>query len=266
MSDLKNRLFIGSLSILVIVLLFVFSNNIIIQYVIAAIIAILSGICMSEYANLIKTKGVNLVTSIYVACSVIITLSFFFTIKFNELSFLPYLLLVLSCVLIALMNFSKIENSICSMSSSVFGLFFIVIPLGLMIFFFLHLKVWLIFLLVVTKIGDIAAYFGGKLLGKKRIAPSISPNKTIVGSFFGLLFSLIASLIFCFEFTFLQAVVLGVVLGVFGQLGDLVESLIKRDADIKDSSVIPGMGGVFDMLDSLLINTYILYFFYLYRG
>ena len=64
-----------------------------------------------------------------------------------------------------------------------------------------------------------------------------------------------------FKMTFIESICLGGVLGIFSQLGDLAESLLKRDAAIKDSNALPGLGGVLDMVDSLLLTTPVVYFY-----
>ncbi|MFH2004311.1 MAG: phosphatidate cytidylyltransferase [Bacteroidota bacterium] len=115
-------------------------------------------------------------------------------------------------------------------------------------------------------ICDTAAYFGGKFLGKHKLFERVSPNKTWEGAIAGFLFAIVAAVAakyFLLEyFTLQDAIVLGVIVGIFGQLGDLVESLLKRDAGIKDSSsLIPGHGGVLDRFDSLLFVSPV---FYLY--
>lgn len=103
-------------------------------------------------------------------------------------------------------------------------------------------------------IGDTTAYFGGKLLGKHKLAPRISPNKTIEGFLFGLA----GAIFFCVAWWKLGLVrfdigmAVGIAAGTFGQLGDLVESAIKRESGVKDSSsLLPGHGGVLDRFDSL---------------
>ncbi|NQU05185.1 MAG: phosphatidate cytidylyltransferase, partial [Calditrichaeota bacterium] len=106
-------------------------------------------------------------------------------------------------------------------------------------------------------ICDTAAYFGGKLLGKHKLAPTISPNKTIEGFLFGFAGSVIFSIVWwrlgLIEFD--VCVVLAIAGGLFGQVGDLAESALKREAQVKDSSaLLPGHGGILDRFDSLLFT------------
>ncbi|MDD3643681.1 MAG: phosphatidate cytidylyltransferase, partial [Candidatus Krumholzibacteria bacterium] len=112
---------------------------------------------------------------------------------------------------------------------------------------------------------DTGAYAAGTLFGRRRLFPSISPGKTVEGAAGGVIFSiagiLVAREIVEMPFTGAQAAALAVAASVTGQVGDLVESLMKRDAGIKDSSrAIPGHGGVLDRFDSLLFTAPVLYY------
>jgi phosphatidate cytidylyltransferase len=115
-------------------------------------------------------------------------------------------------------------------------------------------------------ICDTAAYFGGKTFGKHKLFVRVSPNKTWEGAFFGFVFSVLTMVtvkILVLGYLALQhAVILGMLIGIFGQLGDLIESRFKRDANVKDSSaLIPGHGGVYDRFDSLVYISPIVYLY-----
>ena len=107
----------------------------------------------------------------------------------------------------------------------------------------------------------------GRLFGKHKIAPKISPGKTWEGLGGAVLFAVIVSVVFVKYSGIMPwpfAVLFGGMFGVFGQLGDLVESMIKRDAQQKDSSnSVPGFGGVLDIIDSPLATAPIAYAFFL---
>jgi len=131
---------------------------------------------------------------------------------------------------------------------------------------------WMLLLLSVIWIGDTAALVLGKTLGKFPLAPILSPRKTIEGAIGGLLAALGAGIAvqhFLFpDLPLLHAAIVSFLLGIFGQLGDLSESMLKRAAGAKDSSnLIPGHGGAMDRMDSLLFAFPILYFYlsFLYR-
>ena len=123
---------------------------------------------------------------------------------------------------------------------------------------------YLFFLMFAIWAMDITAYLAGKLFGKTLLVPSISPKKTWEGAIAGFIVCLIASWIFS-ETAGLkigEALVLGAIIGVVGQFSDLIESLIKRDAGVKDSSnIVPGHGGVLDRIDSFVLTAPIMYYY-----
>jgi len=117
---------------------------------------------------------------------------------------------------------------------------------------------------------DTAAYAVGLAFGRTRLMPDVSPQKSVEGAVAGLLAAIgaafLARLWFAPYLTMLDAVILGTLVGVLGQLGDLVESLLKRDADAKDTSrIIPGHGGVLDRFDSILFAAPVTAYYILFR-
>ena len=116
------------------------------------------------------------------------------------------------------------------------------------------------FPLVVTWVVDTAAMFGGRAMGGPKLAPTVSPGKTRSGSLAGVVGGLVVAPLFGalvfpavgLAIPLWELLVIAAVLGIVGQMGDLAESLFKREAGVKDSShLIPGHGGVLDRLDSL---------------
>lgn len=118
----------------------------------------------------------------------------------------------------------------------------------------LHLVVFAIIVLI--WLSDIGAYFSGKFLGKHKLFPQISPNKTWEGFFGGGLAVIIGACIIsysAFDYSLMQWLVIGVIVWLFGSVGDLVESAFKRFFNIKDSgTMLPGHGGFLDRFDSFL--------------
>ena len=117
---------------------------------------------------------------------------------------------------------------------------------------------------------DTAAYLVGRSWGRHRLAPNVSPGKSVEGALGGLLAAVAAGLVarawFAPYLTVPAAIELGFLVGVFAQLGDLVESLLKRDAETKESSsLIPGHGGVLDRFDSILFAAPLVYYFLLWE-
>ena len=127
---------------------------------------------------------------------------------------------------------------------------------------------WILLMLLTTFATDTGAYFVGRAVGRTPLAPAISPAKTREGAAGGLLCAVAACLaldaLLGLPATWWQAALLGGALGVVGQLGDLVESRLKRIADVKDSGrLMPGHGGLLDRLDSILLNLVVVYYFVL---
>ena len=123
---------------------------------------------------------------------------------------------------------------------------------------------WLLFALAINWVGDIAAYYVGKSIGKRKLAPRVSPGKTWEGS----VGSLVASVAFGLAYWRLlgpvssESVVVSALANVAGQFGDLAESALKRGANLKDSgSLLPGHGGLLDRVDSALFTMPALYLY-----
>lgn len=150
------------------------------------------------------------------------------------------------------------------------GAIFIIVYIGLLGSFMVMLRIAygimaVVSMIVVTKLCDIGAYTVGRLIGKHKMAPSLSPGKTIEGACGGMLFAIFGAwfstaVLFPLasgrpsQTTWLGIIVYGVAVGAAGALGDLAESLIKRDVSRKDSGVnVPGFGGFLDIFDSLLV-------------
>jgi phosphatidate cytidylyltransferase len=119
----------------------------------------------------------------------------------------------------------------------------------------------ILMVLLTCKSTDIGAYFGGRKFGKHKLIPWLSPGKSWEGLFFGLLTAGIVGAI-CgywinppiFHLPWWKGFLFGVIIGGVGQVGDLLESAMKRDAEVKDSgAVVPGFGGVLDIIDSPLL-------------
>ncbi|WP_322488756.1 phosphatidate cytidylyltransferase [Chloroflexus sp.] len=124
---------------------------------------------------------------------------------------------------------------------------------------------WVFFTLAITWLQDTGAFFVGRAFGRTKMAPVLSPKKSWEG-FFGGMAAAIATALFCvpllgLPITLVEAAILGVAAGIFGPLGDLAESLIKRQVGVKDSGfIIPGHGGILDRIDSILFTGPVIYY------
>lgn len=170
--------------------------------------------------------------------------------------------------------FSKSNTAgILAISTTLFGLMYVPWLLNFIqkINFFPKVEghYYLLYFVLITKFSDTGAYVVGSLIGKHKMIPRISPGKTWEGFAGAILISTMASLVFAHFFhqhmvgmTIVHAVILGMILSVCAVAGDLIESLFKREAGIKDSGkLFPGIGGILDLLDSLLFNAPIMYLY-----
>ena len=111
---------------------------------------------------------------------------------------------------------------------------------------------------------DVGCYYVGTKLGKHKLAPVISPNKTIEGSIGGMFFAILGAVVvgLFIDLPWYMSAIAGVICTVFAQIGDLCESMLKRDAGVKDSgSSLPGHGGFLDRTDSFILTIPIMYYF-----
>jgi phosphatidate cytidylyltransferase len=128
-----------------------------------------------------------------------------------------------------------------------------------------HGMVWALFVIFAVVANDAAALLVGSRIGRHPFFPTISPRKTVEGAIAGVLGSVVVMVIgvsAILGLSPIHAIALGILVGVSGQVGDLVESQMKRIAEVKDSShLIPGHGGVLDRLDSILFPPILVYFY-----
>ena len=213
-----------------------------------------------EYFNLAQRKGFFINRYLGLTFGVLLSLPYRFPGKVVTLT------IAILCLFI--FNFHKrLKNhAIISTSLTLFGLIYVA-----WFFSFLtkiraleHGALWIFYLILIIKMGDAAAYFIGKKFGTHKYIVHISPNKSVEGAVAGFLFTVafsVGSKLYLIHTPIVDLVILGIVFGILGQLGDLAESLLKRDAGVKDSGNIPGLGGILDVIDSLLLTIPVLYYY-----
>ncbi|MEI7766524.1 MAG: phosphatidate cytidylyltransferase [Phycisphaerae bacterium] len=168
---------------------------------------------------------------------------------------------ILAFTLVAAMVMHSRKQRIDGTIGSTGGALLAVVYLGVLPGFYLPIclsySAWMLLLIIaIVKSADIGAYVTGHLLGRHKLIPWLSPGKTVEGFFGGLLFSTCVGMLLAWWYpptVWWQGGAAGLLLGAVGQMGDLLESLLKRDAGVKDSGVVPGFGGVLDILDSPLL-------------
>ncbi|MCB9207440.1 MAG: phosphatidate cytidylyltransferase [Ignavibacteriales bacterium] len=226
-----------------------------------------------EFSELVKNKNANS-NFIFGALTI---LTIILNAYFNFIDF--FALVILASVLILLYElFRNSGSAILNIGSTFLGIFY----LGLFSSTILLLREFyadqemlyseggylIISILVAIWICDSAAFFLGSAFGKHKLFPRVSPNKSWEGAIAGFIFAILAMIaakaLVLDSLSLFDSVVIGIIVGTIGQIGDLVESLIKRDAGVKDSSsLIPGHGGIFDRFDSLFLTAPTVYL-YLY--
>jgi phosphatidate cytidylyltransferase len=187
----------------------------------------------------------------------------------------PGLAVAIAVLWMTIHVFRNAKSRIAEMGATVLFLTYIALPLALWLSlhdFRLHERYSsagpLLLLFVATWFCDSGAYFIGRAFGKHKLFVRASPNKTIEGAVGGFLFAAVplffVRALGLAEPSLIDFIMLPIAVGVFGQLGDLLESLFKREFGVKDSShFIPGHGGVLDRFDSLLLSTPVFYSFLL---
>ena len=237
----------------------------------ACIVAILA---ILEFYRIVKSQGVQPLSWLGIVFSILLIVNAY--IQHYDFSFLPYprdftlaLLLALMTLipLIWLLFRTNKDNAFINWGWTVAGILYI----GWLISFYVQIRLmengigWIFLVLSCTALCDVGAYVVGSNLGKHAMASSVSPGKTWEGSAGGLAISIIIAVILSIAFKlplyYWQMIAAGLIIGIFAQLGDLVESLLKRNMHAKDAgSLLPGHGGILDRIDSHLLVAPVAYY------
>ena len=178
------------------------------------------------------------------------------------------LLVAFLTLLVLLLLFVGDRLTAAESASAFLGFCYIALPIAAMVAVRLHFADGLVFVLLIFAIQwltDCGAYFVGRAIGRHKLAPRVSPNKTIEGALGGVAVAILTAVIFNLitqVLPFGWMILLAIVASVLGQLGDLTESALKRWVGVKDSGkIMPGHGGVLDRFDSLLFIAPVVLFF-----
>ncbi|SDU24146.1 phosphatidate cytidylyltransferase [Verrucomicrobium sp. GAS474] len=216
---------------------------------------------------------------LYVGCGIILIGAPRYIARIDLLEQAIFVLLTIGVLVRVVLSKEAFETPIVTVALTLLGFFYI----PFLFTFFARLAFWpgatyqtafiLFYLLAVTKFCDAGAFVAGSLAGKHKMIPRISPGKTWEGFAGGVALSVVISVLLIHyfpkglpDFGLWDGVCLGTLLALASVVGDLAESVVKRDAQIKDSGrFIPGIGGALDLIDSILFTAPVFYFYVQFR-
>ncbi len=260
-------------------------NRLVSDYVFITIMTVLAVVGLLEFYGLVEKEGMVCFKALGITGGVILMVGTF--LKLHGLLGLhasparvadfESIVLILFVLGLCFRQFISRSNTkgILAISTTLFGLLYVPWLLNFIqkIQFFPSVgdngKFYVLYFILVTKFSDTGAYAVGSLIGRHKMIPRISPGKTWEGFGGAIVVSTAASVIFASlagerlpGMTTLHAVILGIILSTAAVVGDLIESIFKREAGVKDSGhFFPGIGGILDLLDSLLFNAPLMYLY-----
>jgi len=242
-------------------------------HILFALIVILTIPAVLELAALARLRGTHLFLPVALPGTLAIATLWYWK---QYASLEPYgliiLLFILSMSVLSSFVLQAIRHGTHNVLNNCAATLFSILYLGLLCSFILGIRIdygpWAFLMFVFTvKCSDIGAYAFGRLFGKHKMAPAISPGKTWEGLAGAVLTAAITGYLFALRCGIMRPVfglLFGAVFAILGQMGDLAESMLKRDAAAKDSSVlIPGFGGILDVIDSPLATAPAAYAFFM---
>lgn len=276
------RRLISSVILWTIVLASMFSGNkFVSDYIFLLIMMVLAGTGLHEFYTLVSKRGLFCFKWVGICGGLLLMASTFFYVSgdFNKTpsprdanDFETSLLIIFVLGLCVRQFVSKSNTAgILAISTTLFGLMYVPWLLNFIqkINFFpgINGEYYVLYFILVTKFSDLGAYVTGSLIGKHKMIPRISPGKTWEGFAGAIVISTAVSVAYAHfaaaklpHMSVLHAIILGIILSSTAVIGDLIESLFKREAGVKDSGTFfPGIGGILDLMDSLLFNAPIMY-------
>jgi phosphatidate cytidylyltransferase len=254
-------------------------NKLVSDYLVLLMMLLLAGAGLAEFYDLVSRRGLVCFKGWGIFGGLLLMVSTFVYVsrrvapaKVNDFETSLLIVFVLGLCVRQFMSRSN-PAGLLAISTTLFGLMYVPWLLNFIqkIIFFPHVngRFYVLYFILVTKFSDMGAYLIGSLFGRHKMIPRISPGKTWEGFGGAIVVSTLASLLFAHfaagELAGMKmghALVLGILLGSAAVLGDLIESLFKREAGVKDSgSLFPGIGGILDLMDSLLFNAPLMYLY-----
>jgi len=240
--------------------------------ILCVLIAVLIVLSQLELSRLAAAKNLNIFTSVSSVASILFATSWYWP-QLVEISPSTYLFFLSAFSLLCLLLYQYVRYGTSGVIANCGANYFSIIYLGLLSAFVLGIRIdfglWpLLMFVFAVKSADIGAYAGGTLFGRHKFSPKISPGKTWEGMLTAVAVAMIVAILFaasCDIMVWWLAAIFGICFAFIGQMGDLVESMIKRDAEQKDSANnVPGFGGILDIVDSPLVAAPFAYLFFMF--
>lgn len=213
-----------------------------------------------EYIRMLERKDIRL------NFPLMLTLAFLspFAVLWDALPF--FMVLVIAALFFAQLRETQITNAFRNTTTGFFGILWIAVLFSFIAKFRYEVPEgsrWVFYAIVTTKLGDAAAYLVGKKFGRTKFFAHVSPRKTWEGAVGQLVATVALSIaaMFYLDVSPGHLALLGFLVGIAAEVGDLVESMVKRGLEVKDSGTIPGLGGMLDVLDSLIFTLPLIYFY-----
>jgi phosphatidate cytidylyltransferase len=250
-----KRVITAAVAIPLVVLITVYSPD----WIFAFAVGLVAALAVEEFLSLGEKKGIGRPGPWFLAPAALVTISF--------LGGSGWVLTTLGFAVISLMTVTIFSEPIeAALGRAGFGLgsvLYCSVTLGFLV---LMPRELILLLFSIIWIGDTAAYYGGRALGRHLLASKVSPKKTVEGAIAGLIGSVIVGTlggVWLLREPWLNLMGISAVTAIVGQMGDLAESVLKRSAGVKDSSsILPGHGGILDRLDSLFFAAPVFYWFF----
>jgi phosphatidate cytidylyltransferase len=215
---------------------------------------------LNEFLTLAEKKGIVINRGLGLFFGALLPLSYYFPAE--------SLIFVIGCLTLFIFNFHRRlrDQALVSTAVTTFGLVYVAwfFSFLMKIRYLVNGSKWVFYAIFIVKLGDAVAYFFGKAFGRMKLVEHISPQKSVEGAVAGFCTTVLASVgskVYLPHVDVVHLLVMGISVGLLSGLGDLAESLIKRDVGVKDSGHLPGLGGMLDVLDSLLLTIPFVYYY-----